>query len=218
MLRFRDAREMGAFAARLFARALRRSRGRFTAAMPGGRTPEHFYRALAGMRLPWERARIFMSDERAVPLSSPDSNFGSARRLLFAPAGVPAASLHPLRPGTGAAAFGRELSRLLGPGGRPDFVGLGLGADGHTASLFPGSPALRARGLAAAALAPSGVKPRRRVTLTLRAINAARLTVLMAAGPAKRAAFEAAVRREKKIPAGLLRPRGELYLLFAEKD
>lgn len=219
MLRFRGPRAMADFAARLFARAMRAGRGRFRCALPGGRTPRHFYRALARMRLPWERADVFMSDERLAPVWSQDSNFGTAAAALFSPARVPAASLNPLPPGTGAAAaYSRRLARALGPGGRLDLAVLGLGADGHTASLFPGSPALKSRGLAAAATAPRGTASRRRVTLTLRALNSARLVVLMAAGASKKAAFEAAARGDMGIPAGHLRPRGELYLLFSERD
>ncbi|OGR62197.1 MAG: 6-phosphogluconolactonase [Elusimicrobia bacterium GWB2_63_22] len=211
---------MAAFAAALFARALRGKQAPpLLAALPGGSTPLHFFRRLAAMRLPWEKAVFFMSDERLVPASSKHSNFGSARRSLFSKIKISRANLRPLRPGPGAAAaYENELKAAAGPGGRLDLVFLGLGADGHTASLFPGSPALASRGLVAAAAAPAGAAPARRVTLTLKALNRAATVVLLAAGPAKKAAFLKAAAGDKNIPAGRLRPRGDLYLLFSEKS
>lgn len=209
---------MAAFAAGLFAKALRGQKTRpLLAALPGGVTPLPFLRRLAAMKLPWERAVFFMSDERLVPASSRHSNFGSARRSLFSKIKIPRSNLRPVRPGPGAAAaYERALKAAAGPGGRLDLVFLGLGADGHTASLFPGSPALASRRLVAAA-APAGAAPARRVTLTLKALNRAETVVLLAAGPAKKAAFLKAAAGDKKIPAGRLRPRGDLYLLFSEK-
>ncbi len=208
--KFRSPEALAAFAGALFARALRgKQAGPLLAALPGGNTPLPFFRRLAAMRLPWEKAVFFMSDERLVPAASKHSNFGSARRNLFSKIKIPRANLRPLRLGRGAAA--------AGPEGRLDIVFLGLGADGHTASLFPGSPALASRRLIAAAAAPAGVVPARRITLTLKALNRAATVVLLAAGPAKRAAFLQAAAGDKKIPAGRLRPRGELYLLFSEK-
>lgn len=201
---------MAAFAASLVARALRAGAGPLLAALPGGSTPLPFFRELSRRQLPWEKAVFFMSDERTVPLSSPHSNFGAARRLFFSRAGVPAASLRPVR---GADSYDRLLRRE----GPLDLVFLGLGGDGHTASLFPGSPALRSARLASAVKAPAGVTPRRRVTLTLKAINAAGTVVLMAAGPGKKEVFLRAAASDRALPAGRLKPRGELYLLFSEK-
>lgn len=217
--KFRSPEAMAAFAAALFSRALRgRQAGPLLAALPGGGTPLLFFRRLAALDLPWKKAVFFMSDERLVPAASKHSNFGSARRNLFSKIQIPRANLRPLRQGPGtAAAYEKELKAAAGSGGRLDLVFLGLGADGHTASLFPGSPALASRRLVAAAAAPAGVAPARRVTLTLKALNRAETVVLLAAGPAKKAAFLKAAAGDKKIPAGRLRPRGDLYLLFSEK-
>lgn len=210
---------MAVFAAGLFKKALLKKHGRLLAAVPGGRTPERLFNILASLELPWDRAVFFMSDERLVPLSSPHSNFGAARRALFSKIALPKANLRPvnLKPGA-AAAYEKELVKEAGPSGGLDLVFLGLGADGHTASIFPCSPAPSAGSLVSAAKAPPGVKPARRVTLTLAALNAADTLVLMAAGPDKKEMFARAARRDKEIPAGQLSPRGKLYLLYSEEQ
>lgn len=212
---------MAAYAAGIFAKALAaKERAGFLAALPGGRTPAPLFKKLSRLPLPWHRVSFFMADERRVPLSSPESNFGAARARLFSRIKIPRANLHPVKPGPGAAAaYGRELLKETGGSGRLDLVVLGLGADGHIASLFPGGAQPRAgKSPVLAALAPRGAKTRRRVTLALKTINKASTVILMAAGPAKKSVFERARQRDKKIPAGSLAPRGELYLLFSETD
>lgn len=210
---------MAGFAAGLFKKALLGKSGKFTAALSGGGTPTGLFKELSALPLPWSRVVFFMADERLAPLSSPESNFGMARARLFSKIKIPRRNLHPVKPGPGAAAaYGRELLKETGGTGRLDLVFLGLGEDGHTASLFPGSRALKEnRAPVCAALAPRGAKVRRRVTLSLTTINKAATVVLLAAGPAKKSIFERALLRDVKIPAGLLNPRGEIYFLFSEK-
>lgn len=209
---------MAAFAAGLFKKALLKKRGPLLAAVSGGRTPERLFNNLASMKLPWERAVFFMADERLVPLASRHSNFGSASKALFSRIAIPEANLRPVGRNPGAAAaYEKELVKAAGPAGGLDLVFLGLGADGHTASLFPGAPAPAAGRLVSLAKAPPGVKPARRATLTLRALNAAGTLVLLAAGPDKKEMFRRAARGDKRIPAGQLSPRGKLYLLYSEK-
>ncbi len=217
---FKTGGAMADFAARLFKKALLEKSGKFIVALSGGRTPAGLFKKLSAMPLPWSRVVFFMADERLVPLSSPESNFGAARALLFSKITIPRGNLHPAAPGAGAAArYGRELFKETGGSGRLDFILLGLGEDGHTASLFPGSPALEEnKEPVCAVLAPRGVKTRRRVTLSLRTINKASTVVLLASGPAKKKVFKRALLRDKNIPAGLLNPRGELRFLFSEKE
>jgi len=211
--RFRTASAMAAFAAGIFKKALLKKPGLFTAALPGGSTPLPLFDLLAGMELPWDRAVFLMTDERLVSASSPRSNFGAAAARFFSRVNIPRRNL--LR------AEARDFSRRLAaaaPGGSPDLVVLGLGADGHTASLFPGSPALKNTSPASFVTAPPGVQTRRRVTLTLKTINGAPLVILMAAGAGKKEMFARAAAGDKKIPAGLLNPRGKLYLLYSPKE
>jgi len=209
--KFRNGAAMALYAAKLFGKALLSRRGTFTAALSGGRTPVRLFRELARMELPWKRVSFLMADERVVPVSSKYSNFGAARRALFSRIAIPANNLR--RPGT-AAAYAKELGRR----GAPDFVFLGLGGDGHTASIFPGSPALASGRPAMAVNAPAGVRPARRLTLTLKTLNKARTLVLLAAGPRKKAIFDRAARRDGSLPAGRLSPRGRLYLLYSARS
>lgn len=219
--KFGSPAAMADYAAGIFIKALAaKKRAGFLAALSGGRTPALLFRKLSGRALPWDRVVFFMADERRVPRSSPESNFGAARVRLFSRIKIPRANLHPVRPGPGAAAaYGRELLEETGGSGKLDLILLGLGADGHTASLFPGDIKAKAgKGPVLEALAPRGTKTRRRVTLSLKTINRASTVILMAAGPEKKIIFERACRRDKRIPAGLLAPRGKLYLLFSETD
>jgi len=213
--KFKTGEAMAAFAADLFKKALAKKTGKFTVALSGGRTPALLFKRLASIPLPWDRVIFFMADERCVPVSSRDSNFGTARRTFFSKIKVPASNLRPVKT---AASYERELLSETAPSNKLDFVFLGLGADGHTASIFHGSAAEKSEKLALAITAPRGVKPEHRLTLTPKALNRARTVVLMAAGPAKKKVFELAVRGDRKIPAGRLAPRGEFHLLFSEKE
>lgn len=206
---------MAAFAADLFEKALLKKNGKFTVALSGGRTPALLFKNLASRPLPWNRVIFFLADERLAPVSSRDSNFGTARRGLFSKIKIPSANLRPVKT---AASYERELLSETAPSGRLDFVFLGLGTDGHTASLFPGSAAEKSEKLSLAITAPRGVRPEQRLTLTPKALNRARAVVLMAAGPAKRKIFDLAAHADKKIPAGRLAPKGEFHLLYSEEE
>jgi 6-phosphogluconolactonase len=172
------------------------ARGAAWIALAGGRTPRVVYQHLAAEGEPaidWTRVHAAFGDERLVPPEHADSNYAMARAALFDRVPIPAAQIHRIdgeRPSAGeaAAAYHAALSRAfaLAPGAWPvfDVVLLGVGADGHTASLFPGTPALRvADRLAAAAEAPSA--PTARVTLTYPVLNAARTVVLLVSGADK---------------------------------
>jgi len=217
--RFRTGEAMADFAAGLFKKALLRKTGKFTAALSGGRTPARFFKKLAALDLPWNRVIFFMADERRAPLSSPESNYAAARAQLFSKIKIPRANLRPLKPGCSAAAYSREFLKETGGSGRLDFILLGLGEDGHTASLFPGSRALKTnKNIFCPVLAPDTYTTRRRVTLSLKAINASSNIVLLASGPRKKKIFEKALLRDKNIPAGFIKPRGEIHFLFSGKE
>src|ERR1043166_8965819 len=127
-------------------------RNEFRIALSGGNTPRPVYTRLAaaGNHLPWELVRITFSDERCVPPDDPDSNFKMAHETLLAPAAVPEKSILRMRgeidPQIAAHEYQEQLDRIASKRGesiyRHDLILLGLGDDGHTASLFPGTTAL----------------------------------------------------------------------------
>jgi 6-phosphogluconolactonase len=203
-----------------------RARGAFAVALAGGSTPKALYRLLADpaapfrSRVPWPAVHAFFGDERAVPPESPDSNARMACEALLTH--VPVGSVHRIEGERGAAEaaarYDDELFQHFGDVAVPvfDLVLLGLGADGHTASLFPGSPALdeRRRWVVPA---PAGLPPWvERITLTLPVLEAARVVLFLVAGADKAGALRRLVRAppgEAPIPAARLRPRGEVIVL-----
>jgi 6-phosphogluconolactonase len=169
-------------------RALER-RGRFTVALSGGSTPAALYALLAteafARRLKWSRVQVFWGDERCVPPEHPQSNYRMARDTLLAKVPVPEANVHRIRgeddPKRSAAAYEALLRRVLAGAGF-DLVLLGMGDNGHTASIFPGLPAVTepTRWVLAQYVE---VVSMWRITLTPPVINAAdRVTFLVAGG------------------------------------
>jgi 6-phosphogluconolactonase len=171
-------------------------RGACWIALAGGRTPRAVYERLAGAGTPaidWTRVHAIFGDERVVPPDHADSNYAMARAALFDRVPLPAAQIHRIEGERGDAAgaadaYAADLSRALAlaPGRWPvlDLVLLGIGSDGHTASLFPHTPALDVVDrLAVAAVAPSA--PASRVSLTYPVLNAARAVVILASGADK---------------------------------
>jgi len=180
--------------AELAARALA-GRGRFHLALSGGSTPRATYALLAARAAEVELARwdLWFGDERCVAPDDPRSNHGMAASTGLL-ASVPDGRVHRMRgesadPAAEAARYERELTAALGDEPALDLVLLGLGEDGHTASLFPGDAALRAPGWVTAARAP--VEPRGRLTLTLRALAGARTLLFLVSGAAKGPALRA---------------------------
>ena len=159
-------------------------RGCATVALAGGTTPRMVYRRLAQVhRLPWERIEIYFGDERAVSPDDPQSNYRMARELLFDAVPIPSSHIHRMpaeRPDREAAAneYGAELPHRL------DLIILGIGEDGHTASLFPGSYALDEEVRKVVAVA--GPKPpTHRLTVTPPVITAAATKIVLASGSGK---------------------------------
>lgn len=195
-------------------------RGRFVAALAGGSTPRATYSLLTrepfASDVDWSRVHLFWGDERCVSPDHPKSNYRMARETLLDYVPIPSENVHripgELAPTRAAAVYARELTAFLAPRDRFDLVLLGLGEDGHTASLFPGSPVLEERAQVVAAVYAEHLQSWR-VTLTLSPINAARHVVFLVSGAAKEKAL-ARVRAGEPLPAGLVRPtRGPLTWL-----
>jgi 6-phosphogluconolactonase len=213
------------------------ARGLFTVALAGGSTPRSTYALLASAdnkhpresapRVDWPRVHVFWGDERCVPPDHPDSNYRMAREALLEKVPIPAENVHRIRgelpPDQAAAAYRAELEPFLGAGGRFDLILLGMGADGHTASLFPGTAAIheRTRWVVAHYVRRQGRRPDKlsawRVTLTPVVINgAAHVTFLVAgAGKAERLHQVLAGRYQPDVlPAQIVRPSdGQLLWL-----
>lgn len=211
------------------ARALRRAqraRGVAHLALSGGSTPRSLFRLLAEPawqeRVSWPQTHVWWVDERCVPPDHHESNYGVAYALLFQHLGV--TQLHrihgEMEPAAAAAAYEAELRRVfaLGPRARPRFdcMLLGMGDDGHTASLFPGTAALaETRALVTVGHAPA--PPHERITLTLPVLNRAAFALFMVAGenkgPALRTVFSPS--DGQSLPAGRVHPtRGRLLWLL----
>jgi 6-phosphogluconolactonase len=200
------------------------SAGAFAVNLSGGSTPRRLYVCLAApeiaTRFPWDRAHWFWGDERFVPHDHRDSNFRMARDALLSRVPVPEENIHAvptagLAPDQAAAAYETTLKRFYGAdtlaAERPLFnvTLLGIGDDGHTASLFPGQPALHETRRWVVAVI--GVKSEPRITLTYPALNSSRDVAFLATGPEKRPVVARAQAGDRTIPAGAIRPVGRLH-------
>ncbi|MDD5627571.1 MAG: 6-phosphogluconolactonase [Elusimicrobia bacterium] len=206
-----DAAAVASRACELWRRQARASvaaRGVFRAALSGGRTPALLFERLAAAALPWKSTELFWVDERYVPHGHAESNFALARELLLGRVPIPEAQVHPMPTGSGepardAAAYEALLRTVFAGRSWPgfDLCLLGLGEDGHTASLFPGGPELvEKRRWVLATRSPKGVADR--LSLSIPALVRSGLCLFLACGTEKSAAFKAALGR----PAGPASP------------
>jgi len=192
-------------------------RGRCALAISGGATPWLAFRALAGEDVPWDRVHLFQVDERVAPSGDPERNFFHLKETLIDRIPIPAANVHPMPVeeedlDAGARRYETILRGIAGTPPVLDLVQLGLGEDGHTASLFPGDAALR---IVDADVAVSGLhKGRRRMTLTFPAIDRARCILWLVTGSGKSAPLERLLAGDRSIPAG--RVRSDRAVLFAD--
>lgn len=224
-----DAATHGAEAGARISRTLREAitkRGRATLALSGGTTPQSAYAHLAGdKRIDWERVHVVWVDDRAVTADSPRSNYGAAKKVLLDPVGIPADNVHPMdgaaKDLNGAArAYEITLASLVGgQGGVPvlDVAILGVGDDGHTASLFPGSPEVHERERLVVAV-PKTEDREARLTLTAPVLEGARALFVLAIGKSKAEPLERVWSVEGNLdetPARLLRnARGSIMWII----
>lgn len=180
-------------------------RGRFAVAFSGGRTPGGMFAALAELDLPWAQTHVCQVDERAAPDGHPERNATMLRSQLLDHVPLPAAQVHLMPAGdadleAAARAYAAELSDVCGDPPVLDLVHLGLGADGHTASLVPGDPVVD---VADRDVAATGVyQGRRRLTLTFPALNRARRILWLVSGADRAEALAALAAGDPAIPAG----------------
>lgn len=188
--------------------------GRFAVAFAGGSSPQAMYERLASdyAALPWERVYAFIGDERFVPPDHPESNYLMLTEALLSRVMIPEANIFPYltegaTPEEAAALYARELASFFKGPPTFDLVILGVGEDGHTASLFPGFPQVAT---------PSGAwvepvfgapkPPPTRLTLSLTALRRARETMVLASGASKAEAVRRILKDHEPLPAGLIAP------------
>ena len=196
------------------------ARGRFSVALSGGETPRGLLALLASEqyrgRIAWDRTHVFWADERCVPPDHKDSNYRLATELLLSKVPLPTANIHRIHgeepPSIAADRYQEELASFFGDiASTFDLIILGMGADGHTASLFPGASTLGETKRLTVPVPPSGMG-HARVTLTFPAINRARNVLFLVAGEPKAQRVREVLEGEGSgLPAGLVRPeRGSL--------
>jgi 6-phosphogluconolactonase len=214
--------ELSRAAARFFSERARRAletKGSFFAALSGGNTPRRLYELLGlpENRLPWEKIHLFQVDERCVPPDSPESNYRMVREAFLSRSSFPESNFHRMQAEladreAASRAYSGELARCLSvrPGEWPrlDLIFLGMGWDGHTASLFPGSPALAER---SRWVAPNFSErlDSYRLTLTLPVLNAAAEIIFLVSGADKAEALKTVLKTrssDTNLPASLVSP------------
>jgi 6-phosphogluconolactonase len=183
-------------------------RGRFSLAVPGGSAAVDLLPALIPSSIEWSKTDVFWVDERMVSPDDTNSNFRAARIAWLDAVPIPGERIHRMRgedpPQVAAEGYARRLVESLGEPVRIDFVLLGMGEDGHVASLFPGHRLLRAWDRDVAELDDAPKPPSRRTTLTLRTLTAARRIVVFATGPSKAEALADALGNEdSELPVAL---------------
>jgi 6-phosphogluconolactonase len=221
---FEDAEALAHGAAKWLSQRTWPAQGDFAVCLSGGSSPRRLYELLSepeiGAGLPWDRVHWFWGDERFVPHDAPDSNYRMVHAALMARASIPERNIHPIAtagvsPAEAAVAYEADLKRFYGAEtidpDRPLFelTLLGIGEDGHTASLFPGQAALAER--RRWALAVTGPRSQPRITLTYPALNSSRDLAFLATGEQKRDAVARAQAGDAMLPAGRIRPAGGLH-------
>jgi 6-phosphogluconolactonase len=225
---FADAHAASRAAAESFARQAAEAvglRGQFSVALSGGSAPEQSYRRLGDepfrSMIPWDGVHLFWGDDRCVTPGHPRSNFRMANAAFITQVPIPPRNVHrmpgELPPGDGARRYAAELEAYFGPGvPRFDLVHLGIGPDGHTASLFPFDDLLREpeRTVGWSLHRPLGEW---RLTLTVPVLNAARRVEMLALGEGKASVVRSALEGPidpYRIPAQLVRPAGEMVWML----
>ena len=202
-----------------------RQQARFTLALSGGNTPRPLYHLLATEyrhRVEWNRVPLFWGDERYVPPDHPASNFRMARESLIEPLRIPSANVHAMpveesSPERAAERYEGHLREFFGTMPRFDLILLGMGADGHTASLFPSTPALAER-KRWVTVGEAPTEPRIRLTLTLPVLNAGKCVYFLVTGIDKAEGVRSVLIENAPLPAGLVNPRGGELMWWLDRE
>jgi 6-phosphogluconolactonase len=219
---FTDPTSLAAHAAEWMIAAALAADGPFRVSLSGGSTPKALYSLLAcerfRHRFPWQRVHWYWGDERFVPYDHPESNYGMTREAMLTKVSVPPENVHPIPSDGDADDAARRYERTLQEAyggtsfdrGHPlfDVTLLGLGVDGHTASLLPDEPVLDERKRWVAAV--SHGRPEVRVTMTYPTIESSRRVAFLVAGREKAKIFDAIRGGNSRVPAAQVRPVGEL--------
>jgi 6-phosphogluconolactonase len=210
-----------------------RIKGRFFIALSGGTTPATLYRALTAPsvtdRFDWSRTTFFFSDERCVPPDDPRSNYALAKKALFTPLNIAPSQVYRMAgeskdPQAAATEYEQQIrlatNTLSTAPPSLDLILLGLGEDGHTASLFPGAPILQDHQRVIAAT-QSPKDPPNRLTMTLAALNRASVILFLATGIGKagvvRAVLDPKTEADSRLPASLVRPEDGRLMWFLDR-
>ena len=214
----RDAETVAAWAAAIIAenaRAAYQARGRFLMAVSGGHTPWLMLSMLAREEVPWAAVHVFQVDERIAPAGDPDRNLTHLRESLLENAPLDPAHIYPMpvesgNPAGSATEYAMTLQKIAGSPPVLDLVHLGLGPDGHTASLVPGDPVLQ---VVDSDIAITGLyQGRKRMTLTYPVINCARQILWVVTGSEKAKPLGQLLNADPSIPGGRIRRDNALVL------
>jgi 6-phosphogluconolactonase len=204
--------------AELIAQAARDSigkRGKFLFAVSGGAAPWIMFEALSKQKVEWDKVHLFQVDERAAPDDDPDRNYKHLRETLIDRVALPAGNAHPMPVtqadlGAAAAQYAADLRQVAGTNPVLDLVHLGLGPDGHTASLVPGDPVLEVNDRDVAITGP--YQNRKRMTLTYPMINRAAKILWLVTGASKVDPLKRMLAGDRSIPAGRIEPSRAILL------
>jgi 6-phosphogluconolactonase len=190
--------------------------GRFSLALSGGKTPRRLYELLNGAPMDWRKTHLFWGDERCVPRTDPASNYGMAAKALLSGVSVPPQNVHAMpveigSPTMAASAYEQELRSYFRGLPTFDLILLGMGPDGHTASLLPGSLALDEKQRWVVAVdGKGGNPPVPRLSLTFPAINSARQALFLVTGKDKAPVVDAIMKGSAVCPAARVAPLDRL--------
>lgn len=231
---FKDVEELSRAAAEIFVEHAAKAiagRNRFLVALNGGNTPTRLFQLLATGhrdRVDWSNVHVFWGDERCVPVDDPGSSYGQARDLLLRHVPIPDSNIHRIQGELGPAEASKEYVLILKDFASPplewprfDLIYLGMGEDGHTASLFPGSP-VDVSEPTMPVTAHYQDRPANRVTLTPVVLNSARMIAFMATGQKKADTLaevlsDTHMRNPAQYPAQRIQPKeGRLIWLVDE--